>query len=88
MEISNKIKTCIKCNAKLSFLLFSKNKKKKDGHENECKPCAAKRYKEWSSKNMGLIVENHKRFRQREKEKFISKLASIPEISLPDIDYE
>ena len=81
-------KVCCKCKIELNILLFSKNKVRSDGYASNCKPCDAKRYKEWASENMGANVEKHREFRHKEKEKFISKIASIPEIPLPDIDYE
>lgn len=71
------MKTCTKCLTTKPLFMFYKLSTSKDGLYKYCKPC----------KN-----ESNSKYRQASakinKDNFLSKLSSIPQISLPDIDYE
>lgn len=45
------MKTCFECKVEKSIEQFSANKRKADGRETYCKPCASQRAKDWRKKN-------------------------------------
>ena len=60
-EVGDKV--CGKCKKKKSFKDFSKNKSKKDGHNNTCKLCIKNNYKK--DYDFGSLKEKRKIFREK-----------------------
>jgi len=57
-------KTCKKCGVDKPHAEFSKDKYKKDGLRNSCKPCSNEQIKKWREKN----PEYHKKYQEENRE--------------------
>tara|TARA_Y100000310_G_scaffold44447_1_gene41503 strand:+ start:262 stop:813 length:552 start_codon:yes stop_codon:yes gene_type:complete len=64
--MSNK-KKCSKCKVVKPFDGFSKSKRRKDGHNNECKECHSKYHKQYHQANKEKILERVKQYNQKHK---------------------
>lgn len=71
------MKNCSKCSTTKPLFMFDKQTTAKDGLQSYCKPCH----------NTNASVYRQK-ITKIEKASFLTKLAEIPQLKLPDIDYE
>ena len=54
-RVNMETKKCSSCQQELSlFLSFHKDRSRKDGYDNKCKPCTTEKNKKWGQENKGL----------------------------------
>lgn len=70
------MKNCSKCSKEKPLFMFHKHTSSKDGLQTYCKPCHNIESK-----------SSHKKHRTIVKTEFLAKLSEIPQLKLPDIDY-
>lgn len=84
MPQSITLKTCRICGTQKPLSEFHRDKSKKDGRRNECKPCKCadvrarrnpERERRWRSENADRVRENGRRWRQQNRDKVLASKA-------------
>lgn len=70
-NIEDMVKECIKCLKTKNIYEFTKSKKGKDGHTNQCKSCRCEYIKLYRSKYPDKIRESNRRYRKNNPDKFL-----------------
>jgi hypothetical protein len=63
------MKTCTKCRESKPTEAFPKDRSRKDGLNNKCRPCCLKQWQEWREKNLERSQHYHREYRKKNPDK-------------------